>query len=201
MTTLYIWNITDTFDYTSLLNQVPDKHSITRYRRESDQKLHLASYLLKKKIVQDEPIYKGEFGKPFADNIKFNISHDHACVVGATHHTSEIGVDVIYLDRRLNMDSMKGSFTASEWNYINNSKQTLLTLWTYKEAFIKMLGTGLQISPERIELSFDGSGILRQAKLDNIVQDCCFDVRQWDRYMICICLQQSSPFTVDVQML
>ena len=170
MINIQVYIIPDPFEnYNKMFNELPQdiQNNINKYVRQIDRNIHLISYYMKKHLVGNKKIYLSEYGKPLADNINFNISHDYKCVVGVKHDKYPIGIDVIYKNRKINIEYLKKSFTNKEFNHIQNEKHLLLKYWCYKEAYLKMIGTGLSINPNRIEISNNKNEIT--VSLDNIV--------------------------------
>ena len=85
-----------------------------------------------------------KFGKPFINNVYFNISHsyDYVCVVASN---KEIGIDIEKI-RKVNINICNFFSTENEKNYIINSKnqyKNLFKIFCLKEAYFKMLGSDL----------------------------------------------------------
>jgi 4'-phosphopantetheinyl transferase len=92
-------------------------------------------------------IYYGKFGKPFLKNnlFYFNISHSGEytiCGISA----QEIGVDIQKVKKIIDRKILKSFFAPSELDMLDlgDMKDDLFTeIWTVKESYLKMLGTGL----------------------------------------------------------
>ena len=87
------------------------------------------SELLKRKVLGDRKICRSENGKPYCDDVFFNISHSGKYVVLATAD-SEIGIDIEKI-----RDTEKRLF-AEDFA----SKEEFFEMWTKKESIIKYLG-------------------------------------------------------------
>ena len=87
------------------------------------------SELLKRKVLGEREIFKNENGKPYCDDVFFNVSHSGKYVVLATAN-SEIGIDIEKIRDTEKIHSAKG-FT---------SKEEFFEMWTKKESIIKYLG-------------------------------------------------------------
>lgn len=101
-----------------------------------------------------EEILKGEYGKPLStrEGIYFNISHGHRIVALACAEVP-VGIDV-ESPRRVTENAMKRSCSDREWEWIlssGNQQEDFLRLWTLKESYVKMTGTGLRMAPGEIE--------------------------------------------------
>ena len=97
---------------------------------------------------RDVKIDCGEYGKPFLKNIpvQFSISHSNNCVAVAVSE-SEIGVDVEKITEWYE-DISKNYFSKAEHEYIvhaENINKAFFEVWTKKEAYLKMKGTGLSV--------------------------------------------------------
>jgi 4'-phosphopantetheinyl transferase len=116
---------------------------------------------------QEIKIAYHEQGKPFFPDfptLKYNISHGGDLIVVAFSETSEVGIDVESSHRKVNLDIVKRYFTASESTFIDNLPQNrqseyFIRLWTIKEAYLKMLGTGLFKPLDSFEVRLSGENI------------------------------------------
>lgn len=84
-------------------------------------------------------------GKPFLENVFFNISHTDNLVVCVISVEGEVGIDVEKMNP-LELSDFKPSFTNSEWDAINNAPlpvEQFYWYWTRKESIIKALGVDL----------------------------------------------------------
>ncbi|CDI76938.1 4'-phosphopantetheinyl transferase, putative [Eimeria acervulina] len=147
----------------------------------------------------------GELNKPSlgetAEFLHFNVSHDEGLVVfGASRHL--VGVDCMRCSPRGSRDTtqflqqMKAHCTARDWAYIMGVRlpeqqiRRFMRVWTVKEAFVKAIGTGIYIDPERLECTFPASGS-PQLSLDSIPQtDFHFRLEEEEApdYVICVCV-------------
>ncbi len=110
-------------------------------------------------------IGSGEWGKPELPTkpaIRFNLAHSGVHVlIGVTRET-EIGVDleVQKFGCESLIDLIPSICTPKERDLIHTLSETkaeiaLSRLWTAKEAYLKAVGTGLQINPDQIEVPAD----------------------------------------------
>lgn len=134
----------------SILNRCLKFKSI----HEQYLKLKGWEYILKKGIHESE-ISFGEKGKPYLKNSQFhfNISNSKKVVVVAIGEF-ELGVDVEIIKKpRTNIFSRV--FTANEIQYINTSKDASVaftSLWTRKEAVVKLFGGGISMGMTKFEV-------------------------------------------------
>ena len=111
----------------------------------------IAHYFLKDSLAKqfnksfDEiTIYKNEHGKPYCEyGIFFSISHSDNFIVIAFSN-DEIGVD-IECKRKINPKLLHKCFNECDFEFVDKSKfdSSFLRLWTTKEAYFKLIGTGI----------------------------------------------------------
>lgn len=146
---------------------------ILKYRRWQDAQLSLLGrILLKYGLNQYFNIHDFEIGrtsnhKPFIKNQKvhFNISHAGNLVVCGISK-SIIGVDIEYVDPKINYNDFKSQMTPDEFNKIHLSEdkvRSFFTYWTEKEAVIKAHGKGLLIPLQSFEV-FQGQTLIDKEK-------------------------------------
>ena len=125
-----------------------------RYRKESDQRLSVAAWLLLQQALRDEfgieepPVFHyTETGKPLLcghDDIHFNLSHcDNAvaCAVGR----NPVGIDVESIDR-YSPELLPVTMSETEQQQILAAPRpevAFIRLWTMKESLLKCTGEGL----------------------------------------------------------
>lgn len=126
-----------------------------RYLREEDRKLSLAAYRLLQHalekeygITEPQDFVFGPGGKPFLKEypgIHFNLSHCPAaalCVVD----TSPVGCDIETVEKQLDEELCRRVCSPRELETILKASHPPLaftTLWTRKEAFLKLRGEGI----------------------------------------------------------
>lgn len=95
--------------------------------------------------IKDIHIYRDSKGKPYTDkeNIYFSISHsgEYVCVA---IDTSPIGIDIEII-REINLNITKKVCNHSDMLFLNSGDKNLnfFKIWTAKEAYFKMTGTGI----------------------------------------------------------
>jgi len=97
--------------------------------------------------------YETENGeKPFLKNgakrIELSVSHTKNVMVVAVSRKLRIGIDVEWAKRNVS-PALKKRIVVSE----EESKMDMLQLWTMKEAFLKMTGSGLRTAMRSVEIS------------------------------------------------
>jgi len=136
-------------DLTRLLP--PLRREKTRqYLQQKDRLRCLAGGLLMERITQGRDVLYEKYGKPYlSEGPFFNLSHagDYVCL--AVSETSPVGID-IELHRSEDFLSLgKTAFHADEIDFLEKepAAERFYTIWTLKECYAKMFGTGFSIEP------------------------------------------------------
>jgi 4'-phosphopantetheinyl transferase len=141
-----------------LLDHLPvsNRNFIARFKKTSSAQRSLFSELLSRFILSQKLgikskaiiFNKSENGKPFLENrnAHFNLSHSGNWVVLALSK-SEVGIDV-ELIRPVNYRIAERFFSPAEVRLLNTRKDNdkldyFFDLWTLKESYLKLIGTGL----------------------------------------------------------
>lgn len=141
-----------------------------------------ASYLLlfvlrKTGIILDKlPDFSyTEEGKPYLkeySHVYFNLSHTRniiTCVIS----DKEVGMDVEHV-REFRENTIQRVFTKNEKLLIGENKEELVRFWTMKEAYVKLLGTGIADIWEGIEISKEETGFnIKKLNQDITKAICC----------------------------
>ena len=114
--------------------------------------MELLRYALQKEYSHDfsaENIRKGQRGKPYIENVPFyfNISHCDGLVACAVSE-KEVGIDA-EVTRNVADRVMKRCYSDDEIAYVNSARNKdfeFTKLWTLKESYVKLLGTGIDRS-------------------------------------------------------
>ncbi len=166
-------------EYRSLIND----EELKRYERlvfPPHQKQFLVSRALLRTVLGqylDQPpetlvFARNSYGKPRIASfekslpISFNLSHtDGLCVLAVTRE-NDLGVDVEYLTRKVDILNLAKRFF-SEQEYaelaaldVEKFDERFFRLWTLKEAYIKACGMGLSISLKDFGFSFFSKKII-----------------------------------------
>jgi 4'-phosphopantetheinyl transferase len=105
-----------------------------------------------------------KFGKPSLSSheaLNFNISHSNDIALLAFTKNNNIGIDVEYNKKNIEILEIANKFfTPKEANNINNlpiklQLEHFFTYWTFKEAFIKAIGKGLSYSLKNFSIDID----------------------------------------------
>ena len=152
------------------------KEKILKFRFDSGKMQSLRAYQLLQKLLLEEysistipHLKESENGKPVIEGLEgihFNLSHCKsgvACVV----NDQPIGIDIESIPEKINEDLVRYVFSEREQEMILEAKGTdkqgieqspqtmFATLWTQKEAFVKMTGIGIKGNKQLIPLLED----------------------------------------------
>ncbi len=150
-----------------------EKERSERFKFYKHRKRFIASHGFTRSVLENyidtpasEIIFKSnDKGKPALDkrthntNIHFNLSHSNNIALLAIVANHEIGIDVEYLDRKNDWKGIiKRFYTADEQAGIlelpeDQQQNAFFQMWTRKEAYMKALGLGLYLSPNKFSLT------------------------------------------------
>ncbi len=116
----------------------------SKYHNFNDKNTHYISYLMKKYFAGSNEIKYNQYCKPIIDNGYFNISHDNNLCVGIYDNKYSIGIDVVYINRNIDLSHLTSVFNYDESNDIYQ--------FCRKEAYIKMIGMGLYMDLKDIKI-------------------------------------------------
>ncbi len=104
-------------------------------------------------------------GKPYLEGeteLHFNVAHSGEWALYAFSTSAEVGVDFEVLAHRDRVADVEASIAYPDervgLDSVEDRALGLLRLWTAKEAFLKALGTGLQIEPSRLRVPISTLG-------------------------------------------
>ena len=154
---------------TSLSQAEMERANVFRFRKHQTQfvvsrgslRFLLGQYLCQ--AAGDIEIHYADLGKPylsqqFQPNVHFNISHSSEYAVLAFSHTQELGIDS---ERRepesIDEGLLRQCLTASEKLIYEQAlpeekTEFFFDTWARKEAYMKLLGDGLNIPPNELSL-------------------------------------------------
>lgn len=143
---------------------VGELQRIDRKKKAADKQCSLAAFFLLDKMLKkyygiNRPdICRTQNGRPYFkdSNIYFSISHSGEYVAVATNE-SKIGIDIECV-RKSRAVVKQRICTENELKYIGDDDIKFLTVWTLKEAAVKMTGIGVK-GLKGIELDFLGDNI------------------------------------------
>ncbi|MGN0164272.1 MAG: 4'-phosphopantetheinyl transferase family protein [Candidatus Ornithomonoglobus sp.] len=165
------------------------REKIERLRRDRAKIMSLLTGLLIRKEISEQlsippkelAFGYGEHGKPYLlnnENYHFSVSHSGNCIAFAGCD-APVGIDVERI-REAKLKIARRFFTKNECSFIEKSAEPdtdFFKIWTAKEAYVKMLGTGLSKSLT----SFD--------VLNNSL-NCGFCTRLLPGYALTVCAKQ-----------
>ena len=147
-----------------------NRQFFSRFKRNSSLQRSLFGELVARAVLAQKlgtngsqiTFSKTENGKPYLNhkNAMFNVSHSGNWVVMAFSST-EVGIDVETI-RPVNYRIAERFFSGSEVEFLNskNGQEKLdyfFDLWTLKESFLKLIGTGLTRSLSSFSVFHDGN--------------------------------------------
>lgn len=168
-----IITIPSTLNYSHLLSYLPliskaRQEKISNYQHEPSKITSLLSELLIRYTIchqlhlknTDITFFTNSYRKLFLQNVsnfQFSLSHSQNGIAFAFHHLSmPIGIDIEEISAP-HFDIAKRFFTQSENDYIHshqNPTEAFYEIWTQKEAYVKMKGTGfINISPSDFDVT------------------------------------------------
>lgn len=166
------------------------RERISRFVSEKDKIVSLAAELLIRHEASrrlDIPFSEiafgyGEHGKPYILNDKsyyFSVSHSDNCIAFAGE-AFPIGIDVERISQG-KMKTAKRFFTANEYGLIekcSDPNSAFYKIWTSKEAYVKMLGTGLSKPPRSFDVTDKSLG-------------CRFVTKRLPEFMLTVCAEKN----------
>lgn len=141
-------------------------------------------------------------GKPFsADNLnlRFNMSNSGRKVVYAFSMEEELGIDLEF-SRDLDdlNDLITKNFTSSEIDYITKNpsekKYRFFKFWTIKEAYLKAIGEGMRLPPDKLEFSIN-NGKFKLQSINGVDEQDDWDFKDFnlgDNYIGTLVLKNTS---------
>ena len=182
------------------------QEKIDFYRFDKDKKLSCGAYLLLKKLLSEQNITNpefetGKYGKAYIsnhENIYFNLSHSGKIVLCAISDM-EVGADVEYIDREIDLNIAKHYFYNSEYEKIMNSENSpveFFKYWVLKESYMKYTGLGMNLELDSFEIMIDA-----EIKLKNDDKNLKFNLFDIEDYKIGIAghYDTSELIEVDVE--
>lgn len=139
-------------------------------------------------------------GKPFLkdrEELCFNITHSGAWVACAIDDTP-IGIDVEKIAPML-IDDVKDNLSLEEYDYLLSfSKEPLqlnafYKLWTVKESYMKMRGTGLRLSPGSFSVDMWSGDQIRLYEAGQHVKTVFFSIFNLDNLHPMACCSYLHP--------
>jgi 4'-phosphopantetheinyl transferase len=143
-----------------------DRAARFRFAQDRDRFIRARAFLrsVLGQATGDDParlrLSEGPFGKPALDGgaIDFNLSHSGDLAVVALSSRGPVGVDVEFLDRRVDVEGLGRVCFTDEENAVIAALPPALRparffgFWTAKEARMKLTGEGMSLPPRSIAL-------------------------------------------------
>jgi len=166
--------VKDEFDYFRSLLSAEEQARAQRFKLEIHRNRFIISHGFKRSVLAKylsiEPAHiqfqSGEKGKPSLiaavdeeQDIKFNLSHTQDITLLAISRGTELGIDIEYIDRKTEWAEICQRFyTEPEQQALfalakEKQKSAFYQLWTRKEAYMKVLGSGLSLPPTGFTLT------------------------------------------------
>lgn len=173
------------------------RKKVIRYRMPDDRKRSLAAGLIIRKIlnenrVSEDSLKYSENGKPFADNLFFNVSHAGDYVVGV-FSDREVGCDIEKIvDAPLGVSDR--FFHLKEAEYIRSAEdknRAFFTLWTLKESYMKMTGRGMSLPLDSFEVVPTADGFVLGKSSE---RPCFFETMEFDGYIFSVSSERAFSF-------
>lgn len=156
---------------------------ILNYKQKRNRLQGLGAGLLLEKVfcqygVATETIYTDTNGKPTAEGICFNLAHSGQYVICAVSNR-KVGCDIEQL-RDAPVLVAERSFSEKEKAYLMQFSgdvynREFFRIWTKKESYLKMIGTGLRASLNTLE-----------------VKDCHINEYDIPGYQVTVCAEEST---------
>ena len=172
------------------------KHKLADDRRRSLGAGLIINKILNENNIDINSIYYGSNGKPYADNIFFNVAHSGKFAFGVSSD-KEVGCDVEII-KNAHLDIAKRFFTESEYNYITHSENTSNAfdkLWTIKESYIKQSGEGLRIPLNSFKININKDTIT--VSENNTKKNCYITHFEFKNHSFAICSMEEPPLKIE----
>ena len=134
------------------LNEERRKKTL-RYKTAERRAQSAAAGLLLRRLFGDAKYTHGPNGKPYLINgngVCFSLSHSGRVVVCAVADF-EVGIDIEPISV-IRPAVLRRCFTPGEQRWIANDPHRFTQLWTMKEAYMKLTGTGLSVAAKDLSL-------------------------------------------------
>lgn len=176
---LDIWTIespTQEIDTGKLISALSDieKTRAASFHRQRDRHRFICFHYALRSILatyfasdSEVSIVHGKYGKPLLaalpheGELWFNLSHSSDRGMLAISRAGEIGADIEYIDPKVQIEQlaqqiMSPAQLAQFSRYPPDSQRDVLfECWVRKEAYLKALGVGLEISPRDVEVPIE----------------------------------------------
>ena len=171
------------------------RERVLRFRFDKDRRLSLAgglvvAHALRSRGVRDLAMSFGEFDKPrlaHEGGVHFNLSHSGTCCACAVSDAA-VGIDV-EVRQRMDEGVARICFQGREraWLLAQEDPGWAFTrLWTRKEAYLKLLGTGLSREANTFSALPGDEAVLGVAFFESKING----------HALCVCSRSEQPVTL-----
>lgn len=179
-----ISSLADPLEYPEILEGLSQerKTKILNCKKKQNRMQSLGAGLLLNKVlslygISMENIYTDSNGKPIVDGICFNLSHSGDIVICAVSKTP-VGCDIEQIKeapRKVAERKFSDEEIAHLQQFAGDAyNREFFRIWTKKESYLKMKGTGLRVSLNELEIS-----------------DCYMQEYEYPGYQICVCAKEN----------
>jgi 4'-phosphopantetheinyl transferase len=169
---IHIWKFTNYIIDVAAINQSvlseDEKTKAARFIRPQDALKYITNHIFRRNILakyldknpSDISYNFQHHGKPYIPNTLLTFNHTYRNNYGllAIANNTQVGVDIEYIKTLQDPKTFAAfSFSEQEKAIIfangNLNQEAFFTFWTFKEAFIKATGTGLNVDISKINLA------------------------------------------------
>ena len=182
-------NSIDDTDINLIKNKTPHKYfEIQNINDDLIKKYKYASliHIIKNFHCREDDIVYNDYGKPkvIGSDREFSISNNGDLSV-YVEDDNPIGIDILLIKDNYN-NTITSLFSKAENLYIENDKlNNIPIIWTRKEAFYKMLGTGIINRPNELDVEFtDGHRLFDEISYKN--EQYCISTVKYGNYYISV---------------
>jgi 4'-phosphopantetheinyl transferase len=113
------------------------------------------------------------YGKPYVHpelpSVHFNVSHTDGLSVIAVSRDRPVGIDIETVQTALEEEFVRTFLSQREWNAVRRlteaqRQRDVIRLWTLKEAYAKLLGTGVSADFTSLEFDLDPVRLMANAR-------------------------------------
>lgn len=175
----------------------PRREKTLRYKTAERRAQSAGASLLLRRLFGDAEYAYGENGKPYLKDrtdLYFSLSHSDKYAVCAVADC-EVGIDIEPISPA-RPAVLRRCFTEEEQRWIGEDAARFTRLWTMKEAYMKLTGTGLSVPAKEIALPIPPTdGYDEQNR-------CYWSLPDWDGLTLSLCAKrlndmQTIPFLLN----
>lgn len=118
--------------------------------------------------INNFKLKENEYGKPYFDNLYFNISNSMNYIAIAISK-KEVGIDIEFLfnikEKKEYERFILTKKELSEFSFLEDKRKYLLTKWCQKESYFKFKGTGIDF--QSLKINIKKKGLFKYLNLNN----------------------------------